>query len=148
MSIRWIHSALNSKGERLDVRLMTLHDIWVEIWKKDKTITYAWLAEWLSDQGYAPVAIDDKQTMYFAIYFGQTDDSRFVNGTMFAALTGEKFFQLVYQPFGSDEIYVRSPIVYPVGRLTKTDQSQESAIDVVGRPSPSIIKQMKEWLSE
>lgn len=107
MSIRWVHET----HRPADLRLMTLHDIWVVGFKKDKEITYAELEGLLQAESIRPVAISDKQVAYYAVEvtgrpLGDEgwQDLRY--------MTGEEFFSRIYQPFGPDEFLTHTPLKF------------------------------------
>lgn len=107
MSIRWVHQT-----ERVDdLRLMTLHDIWVVGFKKDKEITYSQLEDSLQSDGIRPVAISDKQVAYYAVEVtGRPLGDEGWQELRY--MTGEEFFSRIYQPFGPDEFVTHTPLKF------------------------------------
>lgn len=133
MAIRWIHRAVDKDGIELDIRLMSLKDLWTICYKKAEGITYAWLESYLQELGFRPVAVDDKQVMYYACLLEKSGKSEKEFVPTF--LTGEEFFSMVYCPFGTDEMVIHSPVVFPIGRVQVEVLLQNSNKDKGGSPS-------------
>lgn len=107
MSIRWVHSTPREE----DLRLMTLYDIWVVGFKKDKEISYSLLEGELQSEGIRPVAISDKQVAYYAVEV--TGRPLGEEGWQeLRYMTGEEFFSRIYQPFGPEEFITHTPLKF------------------------------------
>lgn len=133
MSIRWIHQAVDEDGYDLDYRLMTLKDIWQTCLRKDKRFTYAALASYVESKGYRPVAVDDKQVFYYACKIRKSE--AYSTGLSFTILTGEMFYERIYQPFGSDEFLIHSPEVPRPSRILAVDTLHDDDADEGDSPA-------------